>query len=254
MKGRNTTNAFFNEQNRIDDLMDMPWHPSQAYREVIDAYERTTYSSIYIIDYHTQRFEYVSDNPLFLCGHTAEEVQQMGYNFYYQQVTPEDLELLVKINQAGFSFLETLPIAERKSYTIAYDFHLNTDTGIILVHQKLTPLSLTSSGKIWKALCTVSLSTKKKAGNIHITQKGSNTIFAYDLAKNQWKPKVVLVLSDREKQILQLSIRGFTIQEIADKIYVTVDTVKFHRKNLYNKLAVSNMSEAILYAVNNRLL
>ncbi|WGH75227.1 hypothetical protein P8625_14295 [Tenacibaculum tangerinum] len=68
------------------------------YLETIKAFARTTYKSIYVIDYEKKGFEYVSENPLFLCGHTAEEVQEMVYLFYFNYVIPEDVELLLKIN------------------------------------------------------------------------------------------------------------------------------------------------------------
>lgn len=48
----------------------------------VDAFARMTYQSIYLIDYYKNDFLYVSDNPLFLCGHTAMEVKDMGYSFF----------------------------------------------------------------------------------------------------------------------------------------------------------------------------
>lgn len=42
--------------------------------EATKTFAKATYQSIYIIDYFKKNFLYVSDNPLFLCGHTVEEV------------------------------------------------------------------------------------------------------------------------------------------------------------------------------------
>ncbi|MBB5638486.1 hypothetical protein HDE68_004415 [Pedobacter cryoconitis] len=85
-------------------------------------------------------FEYVSENPLFLCGHSSEEVLNMGYEFYFKNVPEKDLELLNLINEAGFDFFEKLSLNERKLYTITYDFHLvNQDKKHILVNHRLTP-------------------------------------------------------------------------------------------------------------------
>ena len=39
---------------------------------------RVSYQSVYLIDYFNQSFLYVSDNPLFLCGHSAEEVKELS--------------------------------------------------------------------------------------------------------------------------------------------------------------------------------
>ncbi len=61
-------------------------------------------------------------------------------------------------------------------------------------------------------------------------------------------------LTDREKEVIHYSIRGYTIKEIAEKIFVSPDTVKFHRKKLFEKLDVANISEAIRYVTNNKLI
>ena len=45
---------------------------------MVEAFARVTYQSVYLIDYYRQEILYVSDNPLFLCGHTAKEVKELG--------------------------------------------------------------------------------------------------------------------------------------------------------------------------------
>ena len=47
-----------------------------------EAISRSLYQSVYLIDYYKKGFLYVSENPLFLCGHTAKEMKEMGYAFY----------------------------------------------------------------------------------------------------------------------------------------------------------------------------
>src|SRR5699024_5059234 len=170
-------------------------------------------------------------------------------------VTPKDLDLLLKVNEIGFSFYEKIPFDERKEYTISYDFHLKNEEGKnILINQKLTPLFLTTEGKIWKAMCIVSLSSKKKSGNIRIYRKGNQQVFSYDLKENFWKMNEPVNLSKREIEVLQLSARGYSIQQIANTLCISAGTVKYHRKNLFEKLEVGNISEAILIATNNKLL
>lgn len=248
-------NRFFFSKNKIEKLSEIDFRQLSDYQGVLHAFARTTYTSVYVIDYEKQAFEYMSENPLFLCGHSAQEVKEMGYAFYFKYVTEEDLDLLGRINRIGFDFFEGIPIEERTHYTISYDFHLKSDNGKkILVHHKLTPVFLTESGKLWKAICVVSLSAERGSGNIKITKQGDKEIFQFDLLDNRWKSVEKINLSDREREILQLSIRGFTINEIAEKTFVSPETIKFHRKKLFSKLKVTNISEAISYAANNRLL
>ena len=247
--------AFFSFQNSVENISDQEYLQTSYYLESIKAFARLSNNSVYIIDYKEKGFEYVSDNPLLLCGHSAKEVQQMGYDFYMKYVIKKDLDLLLKINQIGFDFYETIPLKEKKNYSISYDFHLKNQEGKrILVNQKLTPLFLSDSGKIWKALCLVSLSSSNHSGNIKIYKKGNQKFLEYNEEKHLWQSTQVIKLSNREKEIIQLSIRGFTIDEIAQEILLTNNTVKFHRKKLFEKLEVSNITEAVSFARSNYLI
>ncbi len=51
-------------------------------------------------------------------------------------------------------------------------------------------------------------------------------------------------LTEREVQILQLAITNKTNAEIAEEIFLSVNTVKYHLKHVYNKLGVSSRLEA----------
>lgn len=52
-------------------------------------------------------------------------------------------------------------------------------------------------------------------------------------------------LSEREKEILHLLAEGFRNKEVADKLFISLSTVKTHIYNIYQKLHVSSRIEAI---------
>ncbi|MEP1097760.1 MAG: tetratricopeptide repeat protein [Cyclobacteriaceae bacterium] len=58
-------------------------------------------------------------------------------------------------------------------------------------------------------------------------------------------------LSEREFEILQLAMGEQNNGQIADNIFVSVNTVKYHLKNIYSKLGVSNRREALKFAFQN---
>lgn len=51
-------------------------------------------------------------------------------------------------------------------------------------------------------------------------------------------------LSDREREVLKLIAEGKSNSQIAEDLYITVNTVRFHLANIYQKLSVSNRTEA----------
>ncbi len=55
-------------------------------------------------------------------------------------------------------------------------------------------------------------------------------------------------LTDRELEILRLIAAGLTNQQIADQLFVTLDTVKWHNKHSFQKLHVSNRTQAVARA------
>ncbi len=53
------------------------------------------------------------------------------------------------------------------------------------------------------------------------------------------------LLSDRENEVLQLISEGLIYKEIADRLYISPETVRKHVRNVYRKLHVQNKIEAI---------
>jgi DNA-binding NarL/FixJ family response regulator len=60
-------------------------------------------------------------------------------------------------------------------------------------------------------------------------------------------------LTEREACILQALARGLSNDAIAKELWITVQTVKFHLRNIYRKLDVSNRTEAVRYAYQHSL-
>jgi DNA-binding NarL/FixJ family response regulator len=52
-------------------------------------------------------------------------------------------------------------------------------------------------------------------------------------------------LSQREQQILSLLSKGLRYKEIADKLFVSTETVRTHIRNIYQKLQVNSRTEAL---------
>lgn len=61
-------------------------------------------------------------------------------------------------------------------------------------------------------------------------------------------------LSNREKEVLQHLADGSNYQEIADELYISVDTVRHHIRNIYKKLQVHSQSEAVAKAIRKKLI
>ncbi|HEL9598388.1 TPA: response regulator transcription factor [Streptococcus suis] len=60
-------------------------------------------------------------------------------------------------------------------------------------------------------------------------------------------------LTAREREILTLLAKGYDNQRIADESFISLKTVKTHVSNILSKLAVSDRTQAVVYAFQHRL-
>jgi DNA-binding NarL/FixJ family response regulator len=67
------------------------------------------------------------------------------------------------------------------------------------------------------------------------------------------KPRERAQLSQREREIIVLIAQGYKNKEIAEKMFITEQTVKNHLHNVFDKLGVSDRLELALYAIHNSL-
>ena len=245
------TAPFFSPLPRRMEIPDEDYAQAQVCVAMADALSRTTNHSIYLIDYNRRNFLYVSSNSLFLCGRTPEEVQRLDYSFYLEVVPPEEIQTLQAINEAGFRFYYAQPLEKRMDFIIEYDFHIRaSDRHTHLVHHKLTPVLLSPQGDIWLALCVVSLVPTQTAGDILITNRADGDRYVYSFAGRRWHKLPALTLSDRERDILQLSVKGLSNAEVGEALCIDVNTVKYHKKNIFEKLHAANITEAVGIAAN----
>ena len=61
-------------------------------------------------------------------------------------------------------------------------------------------------------------------------------------------------LTKRESEVLSLIANGLTNHQISEKLFISIDTVDSHRKNLHSKLNVNNTAMLIKFANENNLI
>ena len=64
-------------------------------------------------------------------------------------------------------------------------------------------------------------------------------------------PDYAELLSQREKDVLALTVKGYINKEIADTLNISTATVIFHRRNIAEKLGTRSVGRMTIYAVMN---
>ncbi|HYG16036.1 MAG TPA: LuxR C-terminal-related transcriptional regulator [Bacteroidia bacterium] len=121
------------------------------------------------------------------------------------------------------------------------EFNLIVKNNIFEVYAGIVALIFTAVG-IWVGL---SLTAKKK--RIVVTSAPVAVEDNEDILKE-------LGISRREYEVLELVAQGLTNQQVADKLFVSLNTVKTHMTNLFAKLEVNRRTQAIQRAKELKIL
>ena len=93
-----------------------------------------------------------------------------------------------------------------------------------------------------------------EGGSPMSSQIARQVIIAFKKGKDSIKDKSSYGLSEREKEVLTLLAQGNNYQQIGDQLFISVDTVRHHIKNIYKKLHVHTQSEAVAKAIRKKII
>jgi len=93
-----------------------------------------------------------------------------------------------------------------------------------------------------------------EGGSPMSSQIARQVIIAFKEGKDSIKDKSSYGLSEREKEVLTLLAQGNNYQQIGDQLFISVDTVRHHIKNIYKKLHVHTQSEAVAKAIRKKII
>lgn len=100
----------------------------------------------------------------------------------------------------------------------------------------------------------VSAIKELKAGGAPMSPAIAKKVLNRFQEQNPYIKKDDYKLSGREKEILTCLMKGMSYKMIADACFISMDTVKFHIKKIYEKLHVNSKSEAVIKAMKNKIL
>jgi DNA-binding NarL/FixJ family response regulator len=180
-----------------------------------------------------------------------------------QQFEPDILLLDLKMpGLDGLATLQRLQAARNKTRVIVL-------TASDDKNEFVQAMKLGTSGIVLKQTATellIKSIRKVHAGEIwldsHTTAAVIRTFVAADEAAAAAPPQQLSSaprdrerspLSQREREIVALVAQGFKNKEMAEKMFISEQTVKNHLHNIFDKLGVSDRLELALYAIHNNL-
>ena len=214
------------------------------YRSFINFLDKNKIGIVVLQDLINDKVLYVSDRFYEAFGFKKNMTESADHVKFRYKFHPDDYI----VNISGIAYLEYLlglPSEKRKDYKLIHEFRVKNDLGKwirLLVHDMI--LELDDSGIPWLNLKIFDLSPNQET-NYRGNSICRNLLNGEQIHLFNFIAKGINNISDREKEVLSLIAEGMKSKEIADKLFISLNTVNNHRRNLLKKLNVANSSEAV---------
>ena len=236
-----------------------PSAPNQVAEDVWKALEAPIFkqnifasSFLGIIDHSNMSYRYLSPKALDFYGIETSVLMEKGPNFMLSLILPEDSAALFPMYEKVSNIVMSLPKEDCLHFHLDYDCRVNTPAGMICIYQQTIPLALNDDGYPYLMLTVCSDVTEFKTDD-EVHYKASLNL--------PGEPAKVLILgntqrsvapfTDREKEIVHQLADGHDSQAIADKLFISHDTVRTHRRNILEKTGAKNTVHLVRLAVAN---
>jgi DNA-binding NarL/FixJ family response regulator len=222
--------------------------------------------SVYVYDFEKKCFRYINNHDLFLCGHSVGEVMRLGYHFYPEIVHPDDMPLLKKIFR---KILKNCRNTEQQNdmhyFSFTVRIRMYSQQGEqpdwLTAYHKFVPIF--ADGQIQFGVCLITCSATEKtgknsnrgSGNLRLYYKDNERYDEYSFNKNyDRKTCKIEHLTKIEKIILITAMCGESNKSLAKKLCMSYTNITHTLPELYRKLDVKTMTQALIHSINHSLL
>jgi DNA-binding CsgD family transcriptional regulator len=208
---------------------------------------------ICVLDMRTQRYIYASPNMMHLFGYDHEDLTGSGTPALPELCIEEDRMRLAQAESDFMDAVSACPPALRSNLKSVIGYRIKrSDDSVIGVQQHKTimetdiagnpllvmiMLSEAASGRKNPDFCASIIQCKPGEGWINLAVNRTNKL-----------------LSNREREILQLLAKGKSSKIIASEISISVNTVNNHRKNMLLKTGANNIAELVNYGLSQGII
>lgn len=209
-------------------------------------------------DLDTLRFTYVTQGFMKLTGISQKEIEIYKSSIYARYLHPQDYKLIRDIyKQTLSSFYSNKYSNVIFEAVVNYNLRIRAltpeaDYKNVTFSLKISSFESTEKKKIGLMVCRPETLWGAERVSLQIEAKNKKLFYSVSLGK--YVSKSALELRPIELDILRLSSQGMNETRIAKTLGVKTDLIKYYKKNIYNKLYVSNISSAVHVAALQNLI
>ncbi len=203
---------------------------------------------MFLSNLSTQQYLFFTKNQKYCSGIPNEVLLSKGISYVISRIHKDEQLTIINSFELVRTTLKTLGINQLKNLSIQYNYRWKHANGnyINLVDSK-TPIEFTDTGEpiIWFGQVRVigdnEIRPPKVICRVLNEKNTYNTILDVNVAEYEFKKS----FSPREIEILDTVNKGLKNQDIADKLFISYNTVKTHRKNIHQKIKDHNLESLL---------
>lgn len=171
-----------------------------------------------------------------------QEIESIWEDELFDKLNPDDVLQKHVLELQFFQMMKTTPFEKRSDFCVMSRLRI-LDSSKSLIH-KMFYFSNSKHKNVELALCLYHFDFFQNQPHLGmITNTSNGTIIDQTEAENS------TFLSVREKEILKMIQDGKKSKEIAESLFISINTVSRHRQNILEKMRVSNTTEACTLAM-----
>jgi DNA-binding CsgD family transcriptional regulator len=225
--------------------------PSNDIISVQDLHENNAglpYSNC-LIDYSGRQFVCFHEHCMQHDNCFKNKTEDIVFDFQTLLFHPEDKALLCgKIFPDILKFMEQIPAGDLQFYRFSFNHRYIRKDGRISQFLQEGTLTIKED----KSLPVLNLKVFTEIGDFKTDETMILSIFRYSAEAGYQKVSTSVygnldtsLISQREKEIINLCMEGYSSKMIADKLNLSIHTVKNHKRNCMGKTLTHNITELI---------
>ncbi|MCX8522967.1 LuxR C-terminal-related transcriptional regulator [Chryseobacterium formosus] len=172
----------------------------------------------------------------------AQEIESIWEDELFNKLNPEDVLQKHVLELQFFQMMKMIPFEKRSDFCVMSRLRiLNSSQSLI---HKMFYFSNSKHHNVELALCLYHFDFFQNQSYLGMISNTSNGTIIY-----QTETENSTFLSLREKEILKMIKQGRKSKEIAEILFISINTVNRHRQNILEKMRVSNTTEACILAM-----
>ena len=210
---------------------------------------------MYLVDYTAGKYLTVSRSVELIMGHRSENFTQAGVPFTVEHYHKDDLRLFnEQIFPDRLAFLKSLSPAEHPNYIFSYHYRFrNKENRYINLLQRNCFIKSDENGNPLLSLgMVVNIDHFKNEGPVtQVIERTGNQPGEVTQTINKrffYLHEEDKLFTRREREVLLWIADGLTGKEIADKLYLSENTIINHRRNMQEKSNTKNVAELVSFA------